>query len=147
MAIREALKEKRSPILLTERKEHLDILAAELKKDVRHLVVLSGRLTAKERRETMKRLEMIPEDEERLIAATGRYIGEGFDDPRLDTLFLAMPLSWKGTIVQYAGRLHRTHPGKQEVRVYDYVDTKVPKLFRMYKKRLKGFQDIGYNME
>ncbi len=95
----------------------------------------------------MKRLEMIPEGEERLTAATGRYIGEGFDDPRLDTLFLAMPLSWKGTIVQYAGRLHRTHPGKQEVRVYDYVDTKVPKLFRMYKKRLKGFQNIGYNME
>lgn len=145
--IREALKEKRSPILITERKEHLDILAAELKNDVRHLVVLSGRLTAKERRETMKRLEMIPEGEERLTAATGRYIGEGFDDPRLDTLFLAMPLSWKGTIVQYAGRLHRTHPGKQEVRVYDYVDTKVPKLFRMYKKRLKGFQNIGYNME
>lgn len=95
----------------------------------------------------MKRLEMIPEGEERLIAATGRYIGEGFDDPRLDTLFLAMPFSWKGTIVQYAGRIHRIHPGKTEVRVFDYIDPKVPKLLRMYKKRMKGFESMGYQMD
>jgi superfamily II DNA or RNA helicase len=145
--IRQALKEKRSPLLLTERKEHLDILVDKLRNDVQHLIVLDGRMSVKERRETMKRLEMIPEEEERLIAATGRYIGEGFDDARLDTLFLAMPFSWKGTIVQYAGRLHRGHPGKQEVRVYDYVDAKVLKLARMHKKRLKEFQIIGYTID
>jgi superfamily II DNA or RNA helicase len=142
--VRQALKEGRFPVLLTERKEHLDVLADGLRDDVKHLIVLSGRLSAKERRETMARLAAIPAGEERLIAATGRYLGEGFDDPQLDTLILAMPFSWKGTIVQYAGRLHREHPGKHEVRVYDYVDANVPKLFRMHKKRLRGFRDIGY---
>lgn len=145
--VRQVLKEGRSPVLLTERKEHLDILADKLRNEVKHLIVLSGRLSAKERREAMERLAAIPAGEERLIAATGRYLGEGFDDPRLDTLILAMPFSWKGTIVQYAGRLHRTHPGKEEVRVYDYVDASVPKLLRMYKKRLSGFRDIGYTMD
>ncbi|NTW68033.1 MAG: DEAD/DEAH box helicase family protein, partial [Nitrospirae bacterium] len=141
----QAIQEGRSPVLLTERKEHLDILAESLRGEVKHLIVLSGRLSAKERRETMARLAAIPDGEVRLIAATGRYLGEGFDDPQLDTLILAMPFSWKGTIVQYAGRLHREHPGKQEVRVHDYVDANVPKLFRMYKKRLRGFHAIGYS--
>lgn len=145
--VRQALNEGRSPVLLTERKEHLDLLAGRLRNDVKHLIILSGRLSAKERRETMERLAAIPDGEERLIAATGRYLGEGFDDPRLDTLFLAMPFSWKGTIVQYAGRLHREHPGKHEVQVYDYIDANVPKLIRMYKKRLRGFRDIGYTAD
>lgn len=145
--VRRAIQEGRSPVLITERKEHLDILTDSLRSDMNHLIVLSGSLSAKERRETMARLAAIPENEVRLIAATGRYLGEGFDDPRLDTLILAMPFSWKGTIVQYAGRLHREHPGKQEVRVYDYVDDNVPKLLRMHKKRLRGFRDIGYTSE
>ncbi len=145
--VRQAIQEGRSPVLLTERKEHLDILTERLQGEVKHLIVLSGRLSAKERRETMERLAAIPENEVRLIAATGRYLGEGFDDPRLDTLILAMPFSWKGTIVQYAGRLHREHPGKQEVRVYDYVDANVPKLLRMHRKRLRGFRDIGYTAD
>ena len=145
--VKQAIHEGRSPVLLTERKEHLDILAERLQGEVKHLIVLSGRLSAKERRETMERLAAIPENEVRLIAATGRYLGEGFDDSRLDTLILAMPFSWKGTIVQYSGRLHREHPGKQEVRVYDYVDANVPKLLRMYRKRLRGFRDIGYTMD
>lgn len=145
--VRQAIQEGRSPVLLTERKEHLDILADGLRNDVKHLIVLSGRLSVKERRETMERLAAIPANEVRLIAATGRYLGEGFDDPQLDTLILAMPFSWKGTIVQYAGRLHREHPGKQEVRVHDYVDANVPKLLRMHKKRLRGFRDIGYTVD
>jgi superfamily II DNA or RNA helicase len=95
----------------------------------------------------MARLAAILDGEERLIAATGRYLGEGFDDPRLDTLILAMPFSWKGTIVQYVGRLHREHPGKHEVRVYDYIDANVPKLIRMHRKRLRGFRDIGYMID
>lgn len=145
--VRQAINEGRSPVLLTERKEHLDILTESLQGEVKHLIVLSGRLSAKERRETMARLAAIPAGEVRLIAATGRYLGEGFDDPQLDTLILAMPFSWKGTIVQYAGRLHREHPGKQDVRVYDYVDANVPKLLRMHRKRLRGFRDIGYILD
>ena len=92
----------------------------------------------------MAQLAGIPEDEPRLILATGRYIGEGFDDARLDTLFLTMPVSWKGTLVQYAGRLHRLHPGKTEVRIYDYVDREVPLFQRMFEKRLRGYRAIGY---
>src|SRR5512137_1187470 len=95
----------------------------------------------------MSRLAAIPENEERLILATGRYIGEGFDDARLDTLFLALPVSWKGTLVQYTGRLHRLHPRKAEVRIYDYVDRDVPMLFNMFKKRLRSYRAIGYARE
>jgi len=84
---------------------------------------------------------------ERLILATGRYIGEGFDDPRFDTLFLAMPISWKGTLAQYVGRLHREHDGKREVIVYDYVDHSVPVLARMAAKREKGYRALGYVMD
>ena len=87
---------------------------------------------------------MAREEQPRLILATGRYIGEGFDDARLDTLFLTMPVSWKGTLVQYAGRLHRLHPGKTEVRIYDYVDREVPLFLRMFDKRLRGYRAIGY---
>ena len=110
----------------------------------RHLVVLQGGMGAKERREVKDRLAAIPNDEERLVLATGRYIGEGFDDARLDTLFLALPVSWKGTLVQYTGRLHRLHPGKTEVRIFDYVDREVPMLLRMFEKRLRGYRAIGY---
>ena len=101
-------------------------------------------MTPSERREVTAQLAGIREDEPRLVLATGRYIGEGFDDARLDTLFLTMPVSWKGTLVQYAGRLHRLHPGKTEVRIYDYVDRQVPLFQRMFEKRLRGYRAIGY---
>ncbi len=91
-----------------------------------------------------KLLLEIPENEERLILATGRFVGEGFDDSRLDTLFLALPVSWKGTLVQYAGRLNRIHTGKDEVRIYDYVDAEIPMLARMFEKRRRGYKSIGY---
>ncbi len=139
-----ALKEKRSPILLTERKDHLEHLATQLRPFVKHLVVLRGGMTPSERREVAAQLANIPDSEPRLVVATGRYIGEGFDDARLDTLFLTMPVSWKGTVVQYAGRLHRLHPGKTEVRIYDYVDREVPLFLRMFEKRLRGYHAIGY---
>jgi superfamily II DNA or RNA helicase len=140
----QAIQEGRSPILLTERKDHLEHLATRLRPFVRHLVVLQGGMTPSERREVTAQLASIPEDEPRLVLATGRYIGEGFDDARLDTLFLTMPVSWKGTLVQYAGRLHRLHPGKAEVRIYDYVDRQVPLFQRMFEKRLRGYRAIGY---
>ena len=89
-------------------------------------------------------LAAIPDDEERLVLATGRYIGEGFDDARLDTLFLALPVSWKGTLAQYTGRLHRLHPAKSEVRIFDYVDRAVPMLAAMFEKRLRAYRAIGY---
>jgi superfamily II DNA or RNA helicase len=139
-----ALEEGRSPILLTERREHLDFLAERLSGSVRHLVVLHGGMKAKERMEIGTRLASIPDGEERLVLAIGRYIGEGFDDARLDTLFLAMPISWKGTLVQYAGRLHRLHSRKKEVCIYDYVDREVPVLSRMFEKRLRSYRAIGY---
>ncbi|MGH7268054.1 MAG: DEAD/DEAH box helicase family protein [Candidatus Rokuibacteriota bacterium] len=139
-----AIQEGRSPILLTERKDHLEHLATRLRPFVHHLVVLQGGMTPSERREVTAQLASIPEDEPRLVLATGRYIGEGFDDARLDTLFLTMPVSWKGTLVQYAGRLHRLHPGKAEVRIYDYVDREVPLFQRMFEKRLRGYRAIGY---
>jgi superfamily II DNA or RNA helicase len=139
-----ALGEGRSPILLTERKDHLEYLADRLRGVARHLVVLRGGMTPAERRAAFAALAAIPNDEPRLVLATGRYIGEGFDDARLDTLFLAMPVSWKGTLVQYTGRLHRLYPGKTEVRIYDYVDREVPMLLRMFEKRLRGYRAIGY---
>ena len=77
------------------------------------------------------------------ILATGRYIGEGFDDARLDTLFLALPFSWKGMLVQYAGRLHRLHPGKDEVQIFDYVDSSVPMLAKMHAEADEGVQGDG----
>jgi len=140
----EALREQRSPILLTERKQHLEILQERLRGLVEHIVVLHGGRSAKERRAVQEQLESIPESGERLLLATGRFIGEGFDDARLDTLFLALPVAWKGTLVQYAGRLHRTHPSKLEVRVVDFVDDHVPMLARMFEKRLRGYRAMGY---
>jgi hypothetical protein len=139
-----AIEEGRSPILLTERKDHLEYFADHVQSFVRHVVVLQGRMTKKERMTRVQRLESTPDTEERLLLATGRYIGEGFDDARLDTLFLALPVAWKGTLVQYAGRLHRLHPRKTEVRIFDYVDRGVPTLLRMFEKRLRGYRAIGY---
>ena len=140
----QALEQGRSPILLTERKDHLEYFAARLEKIARNVVVLQGGMSAKERRAVNEQLATIPEAEERLVLATGRYIGEGFDDARLDTLFLALPVSWKGTLIQYTGRLHRLHPAKKEVRIFDYVDREVPVLLRMFEKRLRGYRAIGY---
>lgn len=139
-----SLEEGRSPILLTERKDHLEYFAERLRSFAHHLVVLHGTMSARSRRAAREQLAAIPRDQERLVLATGRYIGEGFDDARLDTLFLALPVSWKGTLVQYAGRLHRLHPGKTEVRIFDYVDGDVPMLRRMFERRLRGYRAIGY---
>jgi hypothetical protein len=133
-------------LVITERKEHLGFLAKELRKGIRNVMVLRGGMDAKQRRDVMDTLARIPEGEERIIVATGRYLGEGFDDARLDTLFLTMPISWRGTLAQYAGRLHRLHSGKREVRIYDYADLHVPILVKMHKKRLSGYQAIGLDI-
>jgi len=144
--VRHVLEMKRSPIILTERKEHVAFFANHLKGVTNNIIVLQGGMSTKERKTVMEKLGSIRDDEERILIATGRYIGEGFDDARLDTLFLAMPVSWKGTLAQYAGRLHRTHHNKTEVRIYDYVDHLVPMLERMNQKRLIGYKSLGYTI-
>ena len=143
----QALSAGRSPVVLTERREHLDMLVGRLRPLVRNLVVLHGGRGARQRQATTEQLASIPDGEERLIVATGRYLGEGFDDARLDTLFLAMPVSWRGTLAQYAGRLHREHDQKTEVIIYDYADLEVPMLARMYARRLRGYRAIGYRTD
>ena len=145
--LRQALTGGRSPLLLTGRKEHLQFFATEVEGFAKHIFVLKGGMGKKQRRTTAEALASVPENDSRVIIATGSYIGEGFDDARLDTLFLAMPISWKGTLQQYVGRLHRLHDGKRVVRVYDYVDPNVPMLARMYQRRLKGYDAIGYTVE
>ncbi len=141
-----ALEEGRSPILLTERRDHLDLLAERLRGFARNIIVMRGGMGKKQRRAVAEKLADITADEERLILATGRFIGEGFDDARLDTLFLVMPVAWKGTLVQYAGRLHRRHGTKTEVRIVDYVDRRVPMLNRMFDKRMRGYRAMGYTL-
>ena len=118
----QALEDRRSPVILTERKDHGLLLADRISRFARNVIVLTGGMKAKQRRAAMQRLGGVASTDERVLIATGRYFGEGFDDARLDTLFLAMPISWKGTLAQYVGRLHRLYPAKREVIVYDYVD-------------------------
>ncbi|NZD54868.1 TOTE conflict system archaeo-eukaryotic primase domain-containing protein [Rhizobium leguminosarum] len=141
-----SLEARRSPILLTERKDHLDYLQQKFSPFVKNLVVLRGGMSAKDRKQANTALN-VADDDERLILAIGRYIGEGFDDPRLDTLFLTMPIAWKGTLAQYVGRLHRQHDGKRDVLVVDYVDSTVPVLARMAAKRRVGYRALGYVIE
>jgi len=141
-----AVREGRSPLLLTERAGHLSIQAELLEGKIENVIILKGGMGKKKRQEIKARIENISASEGRVLLATGKYIGEGFDDARLDTLFLVMPISWRGTLQQYAGRLHRDYDGKKEVRIYDYVDHEIPMLMRMYEKRLKGYKSIGYSI-
>lgn len=124
----------------------MDIIPSSICSAARQVFTLKGGMGKKQRRSTAEAIAAVPECEPRIILATGSYIGEGFDDARLDTLFLAMPISWKGTLQQYVGRLHRLHDAKRVVRVYDYVDSNVPMLARMYARRLKGYNLIGYTI-
>ncbi len=142
-----AMNEGRSPLVLTERTEHLEEFAQRLRGFTKNIIVLRGGMSKKKLKALTEQLAAIPDGEERILIATGRYIGEGFDDARLDTLFLAMPISWRGTIQQYAGRLHRLHANKKVVQIYDYVDAQVPVLLRMYERRIKGYNAIGYSVQ
>ena len=142
--LQQALSAGRSPLVLTSRTEHLDYLAGRLRGACPHTFILKGGMGVKQRRKLAESLAAVPRDEPRVILATGSYLGEGFDDARLDTLLLATPISWKGTLQQYVGRLHRLHEHKSEVQVYDYADVSVPMLARMYKKRLAGYAAFGY---
>lgn len=136
------LGEGRFPLVLTERREHLTAMAELLNAETDRIVMPHGGLGIKARRRAD---EMLSSVGPRAVLATGRYIGEGLDDPRLDTLMLAMPIAWKGTMTQYAGRLHRHHDAKHEIRIVDYVDHAVPVLRRMYAKRQKAYATLGYS--
>jgi superfamily II DNA or RNA helicase len=143
----EAIKVGRNPVILTERRDHLKLLTEQLQPHIPNLIVLKGGMGKKQQRHIQEQLVTVSDGEPRAILSTGRYLGEGFDDARLDTLFLTLPISWRGTLAQYAGRLHREYHQKKEVIIYDYLDENVPMLLRMYKKRRRGYYALGYDVE
>jgi superfamily II DNA or RNA helicase/very-short-patch-repair endonuclease len=136
----------RFPLVLTERIEHLRLLATQLSAAIPRVITLQGGMGRKQIQVAMSALTQAPDNQPRVLLATGRYIGEGFDEPRLDTLFLTLPVSWRGTIAQYVGRLHRLHEGKRQVQVYDYADLDVPMLARMFDRRCAGYEAAGYTL-
>lgn len=141
-----AYREGRKVLVLTERTDHLPLLREALGEEVEHCLILHGRLSKTQRTAVFAELDGLEESAPRVLLATGRLIGEGFDHPPLDTLVLAMPISWKGTLQQYAGRLHREHAHKQDVRIYDYAETDQPQLARMWDKRQRGYRAMGYRI-
>lgn len=136
----------RKVLVLTERTDHLDAISAALDGEIPQLFVLHGRMSRKQRAALIEQLDALPPETPRVLLATGRLVGEGFDHPPLDTLVLAMPVSWKGTLQQYAGRLHREHADKTDVRIIDFVDTGHPALVRMWDKRRHGYTAMGYRI-
>ena len=144
--VAECVREGRSPVVISERRDHLDVLEELLHGAADHIVVMRGGIGRRKAKALREELDAIPKEESRIILATGSYIGEGFDDPRLDTLFLVLPISWRGRLVQYAGRLHRQSDGKREVRIYDYLDQRVAMCAKMFNRRAVGYRDIGYEM-
>lgn len=145
--IKHVLRDGKSPLVLTERKDHALFLETQLTQFCKNVILMMGGQKTQKQTEMRQHLERLSDTDERIIIATGRYIGEGFDDARLDTLFLTMPISWYGTLSQYAGRLHRNHIHKKEVIIYDYVDRRVPSLKRMFEKRLKGYGKMAYYLD
>jgi len=144
--IQSAFNEGRNVLVLTERTEHLDAIVAVLSGKIPSPFVLHGRMSKKQRATVMSNLASLPPDAPRVLLATGKLIGEGFDHPPLDTLILAMPISWKGTLQQYAGRLHREHATKTDVHIIDFVDRDHPALLRMWDKRQHGYRAMGYRI-
>jgi len=136
----------RFPVLMTERREHLDLLADLLAQRIQNVIVMKGGMGKRQRQQLAEQIASLPTDQPRVIVATGRYLGEGFDNDQLDTLFLGLPISWRGTLTQYAGRLHRLNAAKKEVIIYDYVDFEVPVLAKMYTRRRAGYKAIGYEI-
>ena len=145
--VKNAVLQGRTPLILSERIEQLNLLHEQLSDSAQNVIFITGHGTQKQKKEVLEKLRAIPSDESLIILATGKYAGEGFDYPRIDTLMLAMPFSWKGTLAQYCGRLHRNFAGKNEVQIYDYVDYRIPVFDRMYQNRLKGYKHLGYSIK
>jgi superfamily II DNA or RNA helicase len=146
-AIIESFRQGRKVLMLTERTEHINAIRATLADEIPEPFVLHGRMSKKQRATLITALNTLPPDAPRVLLATGKLVGEGFDYPPLDTLVLAMPISWKGTLQQYTGRLHREYTGKADVRIIDFVDTGHPALLRMWGKRQRGYRAMGYRIE
>ena len=144
--VTKAYSQGRKVLVLTERMEHLEAIQKALDGKVSSPFVLHGRMSRKQRAILLAELDALPPDAPRILLATGKLVGEGFDHPPLDTLVLAMPVSWKGTLQQYAGRLHRAHATKTDVRIIDFVDTGHPALLRMWDKRQRGYRAMGYRI-
>ncbi|MBN2829657.1 MAG: restriction endonuclease subunit R, partial [Candidatus Cloacimonetes bacterium] len=142
-----ALESRRKPIVLTERLEHLTILEKMFIGMCKNLIVIKGGMGKKQMKKLKERLNSLADDEERLILASGKYIGEGFDYPILDTIFLTLPISWKGTLQQYVGRIMRTHDNKDSLEVYDYIDVNNPYLVKMLNKRKSAYKSLGFDIE
>ena len=136
-----SVREGRYPIVLTERRDHAETLNNLLKESGIDSLILKGAMKAAERKRVDEHLHSA-----QVVVATGKYVGEGFDLPRLDTLFLAMPIAWKGSLAQYAGRIHRESDGKTQVTIHDYVDCVLPMLQRMFNKREKSYKTMGYTI-
>lgn len=144
--IRDAYAQGRKVLVLTERTEHVDLIVSALEQRIENLFVLHGRMSKKGRSGVVAALDALPPNAPRVLLATGKLVGEGFDHAPLDTLVLAMPVSWKGTLQQYAGRLHRAHSEKADVRIIDFVDSGNAALLRMWEKRQRGYRAMGYRI-
>jgi len=142
--VQRAFHQGRKVLVLTERTGHLDAISLALVGQMPPPFILHGRMSRKQRAALIAELDALSPDSPRVLLATGRLIGEGFDHPPLNTLVLAMPVSWKGTLQQYAGRLHREHATKTDVRIIDFVDVGHPALLRMWEKRQRGYRAMGY---
>ena len=145
--VKNAVVESRTPLILSDRIEHLKTLKERLVDCAKNVILITGRGTQKQKKEQLEKLNSVQTDESLIILSTGKYAGEGFDFPRIDTLMLVMPFSWKGTLAQYCGRLHRNFKGKDDVRIYDYVDFRISIFDRMYQNRLKGYKQLGYTIK
>lgn len=146
MEVNKAYRQGRKVLVLTERTDHLDAIESALREELVPAFVLHGRMSRKQRARVIEQLDQLQSDAPRILLATGKLVGEGFDHPPLDTLVLALPISWKGTLQQYVGRLHREHDNKTDVRIIDFVDTGHPALRRMWEKRQRGYRAMGYRI-
>ena len=142
-----SVENRRTPLILSDRISHLEYLEEKLKSAAKNVILITGKGTQKQKKEQLEKLKSVSDDESLIVLATGKYAGEGFDLPRLDTLMLALPFSWKGMLQQYCGRLHRNFEGKEEVQIFDYVDIRIPTFDRMYQNRLKGYKQLGYKLK
>jgi len=145
-AIIQTYRQGRKILALSERTDHLNTLHARLQGQIESLFLLHGRQPGQQRADTLARLDVLPADTPRVLLGSGRLVGEGFDHPPLDTLILTMPISWKGTLQQYAGRLHRAQADKEHVCIIDFIDTGHPSLLRMWQRRQRGYHAMGYRV-
>lgn len=142
----DCIRKGRTPVVMTKSRIHAEMLYSQLKKSADHVFLLLGGKSQKARAELREQMAIVPRSDSLLVVATGQYIGEGFNYPRLDTMLLAMPISFEGNVEQYAGRLNRDYEGKKDVIIYDYIDQYVPMLERMYHRRLRTYKKIGFEV-